>query len=63
MAKKAFCVGINDYPYPGYDLKGCINDIYEWSELLINNFDFPRSNVKIITNDAEDRNTFHSHSK
>jgi hypothetical protein len=57
MAKKAFCVGINDYPYPGYDLKGCINDIHEWSELLINHFDFPRSNVKIITDsEATKRN-------
>ena len=26
MAKKAFCVGINDYPYDGSDLNGCVND-------------------------------------
>lgn len=49
MTKKAFCVGINDYPYQGYDLKGCINDVLGWSELLVNHYDFPRSNIKIIT--------------
>ena len=26
MAKRAFCVGINDYPYDGSDLNGCVND-------------------------------------
>lgn len=27
MAKKAFLVGINDYPGSGSDLKGCVNDV------------------------------------
>jgi len=49
MAKKALCVGINDYPYEGFDLMGCINDANAWADLLINNFDFPRTDVKIIT--------------
>lgn len=49
MVKKAFCVGINDYPYGGYDLKGCINDVNAWADLLINHYDFPLSNIKIIT--------------
>ena len=26
MTKKALCVGINDYPYEGSDLNGCVND-------------------------------------
>ena len=26
MAKKALCVGINDYPYDGSDLNRCVND-------------------------------------
>lgn len=57
MTKKAFCVGINDYPYHGYDLKGCVNDVLGWSDLLINHFDFPRSNIKIITDsEATKRN-------
>lgn len=48
MAKKALCVGINDYPYEDMDLKGCVNDATAWAELLIHHFDFPRTNVKLI---------------
>jgi hypothetical protein len=50
MAKKAFCVGINDYPIEGADLKGCVNDAHQWSTLLTDHFDFNSSDVKIITN-------------
>lgn len=49
MAKKALCIGINDYPYEGFDLMGCINDANAWAELLFNHYDFPRSNIKVIT--------------
>lgn len=52
MAKKAFCVGINDYPYDGSDLNGCVNDARAWAGLLIDNFDFSVSDVRVIT-DAE----------
>jgi metacaspase-1 len=52
MAKKAFCVGINDYPYDGSDLNGCVNDARAWAELLMSHYDFPRADVKLIT-DAE----------
>jgi hypothetical protein len=48
MAKRAFCVGINDYPYDGSDLNGCVNDANAWADLLITHFDFPRSDVKVI---------------
>lgn len=35
MAKKrAFCVGINDYPYDGSDLNGCVNDAKGWASVL-----------------------------
>ncbi len=34
MAKKALCVGINDYPYDGSDLKGCVNDARAWAQVL-----------------------------
>lgn len=57
MTKKALCVGINDYPYPGYDLNGCVNDANAWAELLLSHYDFPRSNIKIITDsEATKRN-------
>ncbi|MCI0470906.1 MAG: caspase family protein [Candidatus Aminicenantes bacterium] len=52
MAKKAFCVGINDYPYDGSDLNGCVNDAHAWAELLKNHFDFPGSDVKLITDEG-----------
>ena len=34
MAKKALCVGINDYPYDGSDLNGCVNDARAWASVL-----------------------------
>jgi hypothetical protein len=34
MAKKALCIGINDYPGTQSDLAGCINDAHDWSDLL-----------------------------
>jgi len=48
MAKKALCVGINDYPYDGNDLNGCVNDAKAWSELLVSHYDFPSSDVKLL---------------
>src|SRR5512136_3264192 len=48
MSKKALCVGINDYPYDGSDLNGCINDAKAWAELLTAHFDFPSSDVKLL---------------
>ncbi len=34
MAKKAFCIGINDYPGTGSDLAGCVNDAQDWAKEL-----------------------------
>lgn len=34
MAKHALCVGINDYPGTGSDLRGCVNDANDWAEVL-----------------------------
>lgn len=52
MTKKAFCVGINDYPYDGSDLNGCVNDAKAWASVLIDHFDFASADAKVIT-DAE----------
>jgi hypothetical protein len=49
MTNRALCVGINNYPVPGADLMGCVNDARAWAELLREQFDFPRSKVRIIT--------------
>lgn len=34
MAKRALCVGINNYPGTDMDLEGCVNDAHDWRELL-----------------------------
>jgi hypothetical protein len=34
MAKKALCIGINNYPGTQMDLKGCINDANDWADAL-----------------------------
>jgi len=34
MAKRALCIGINDYPGTGSDLAGCVNDAKDWEALL-----------------------------
>lgn len=34
MAKKALCIGINNYPGTDMDLAGCVNDAADWSALL-----------------------------
>ena len=34
MAKKALCIGINDYPGTQSDLSGCVNDAHDWENVL-----------------------------
>ena len=34
MAKKALCIGINDYPWTANDLNGCVNDANDWAKEL-----------------------------
>jgi hypothetical protein len=34
MAKRAVCVGINDYPGTNMDLSGCVNDARDWQGVL-----------------------------
>jgi hypothetical protein len=31
MAKKALCIGINNYPGTHMDLQGCVNDANDWA--------------------------------
>ena len=46
--KRALCVGINDYPYEGNDLNGCVNDAKAWADLLISHYGFGREDVRIL---------------
>ena len=50
MAKRALCVGINTYPRPDLELRGCVNDAKAWAVLLTGQFDFVRSDVRVLTN-------------
>jgi hypothetical protein len=34
MAKRALCIGINDYPGTDSDLAGCVNDAHDWAAVL-----------------------------
>lgn len=34
MAKKALCIGINNYPGTDMDLRGCVNDAEDWAATL-----------------------------
>jgi hypothetical protein len=50
--KKALLVGINKYkPELGADLQGCVNDVENIRELLINNFNFDPTNIRMIIDD------------
>lgn len=46
--KHALCVGINAYPIPGADLRGCVNDANAWAELLKGSFGFPEGDVRML---------------
>jgi hypothetical protein len=50
MSKKALCIGINDYPFQGHGLNGCVNDAEAWGELLVNHYGFANKNVKLLLN-------------
>ena len=52
MTKKALCVGINDYPIAGMDLKGCVNDAKAWSALLRKQYDFTSADVRVLLDGA-----------
>lgn len=47
MAKKALLVGVN-YPNSKYELKGCVNDVFNMVELLKEYYGFEEENIKIL---------------
>jgi hypothetical protein len=48
MARKALCVGINDYPLDDSDLRGCVNDAHAWASLLTDHYDFASPDVQLL---------------
>ena len=48
--RRALCVGINDYPVRGADLKGCVNDAKAWAGVLTEHYGFPSADVRLVLN-------------
>ncbi len=46
--KRALCVGINDYPFEGNDLNGCVNDAKAWADTLVKGYGFAKEDVKVV---------------
>lgn len=46
--KRALCVGINDYPVRGADLKGCVNDARAWAGLLRDHYGFEERDITVL---------------
>jgi endonuclease G len=63
MAKKALCVGINDYPFEDCDLLGCVNDANDWASLLIRHFDFPQEEVRLLLDSEATKANIMTHLK
>jgi hypothetical protein len=49
MTKRALCVGVNKYPQPELELKGCVNDAKGWAALLNEHFDFTSADITLLT--------------
>jgi len=49
MVKRALCVGVNMYPRADLELRGCVNDATAWAGLLVEQYDFARPDVKVVT--------------
>ncbi|MGH3983440.1 MAG: hemopexin repeat-containing protein [Pseudonocardiaceae bacterium] len=57
MAKKAYCIGIDDYGNQSapdmsmttLNLKGCVNDAHDWANLLVRHYDFSVGDVTLLT--------------
>jgi hypothetical protein len=52
-AKYAMLVGINKYP--GNALNGCVNDVTNLREMLVDNFGFPADNIVLLTDEEATR--------
>ena len=49
MAKKAVLIGINRYRIPGADLRGCVPDVKNMSNLLQNLYGFDAADITMLT--------------
>jgi metacaspase-1 len=49
--KRALLVGIDRYEMPGSDLNGCVNDVEDVYDLLVNNYGFQPDNIRVLTDE------------
>ena len=54
MSKKAFLIGINYYDTPAAALKGCVNDVVNMRNMLIDAYGYDSENIKVLRDDAVD---------
>jgi hypothetical protein len=53
MSKKALLIGINYYATPQNMLNGCINDIVNMRNTLIDAYDYKEENIKMLRDDVQ----------
>ena len=49
MAKKAVLIGVNRYRVPGADLRGCVPDVNNMSNLLQRQYGFDAADITMLT--------------
>jgi hypothetical protein len=54
MSKKALLIGINYYDTPAAALKGCVNDVVNMRNMLIDAYGYDSENIKVLRDDAVD---------
>ncbi len=52
MAKRALLIGINRYQIPGADLRGCVNDVNDLRDALVEFHGFRKKDITVLTDGA-----------
>jgi hypothetical protein len=52
MSKKALLIGINYYDTPSASLKGCVNDVINMRNMLIDAYGYESANITVLRDDA-----------
>jgi len=52
MSKKALLIGINYYDTPSVSLKGCVNDVINMRNMLIDAYGYDSANITVLRDDA-----------
>ena len=55
LIKVGLCIGINKYPNPANNLRGCVNDAHDWSDLLKEQYKFDDTMI-LLDSEATQRN-------